>query len=147
MREPPGWPSIAPEDIAIGVAHRDQAELIRGMLRRSDIAGAERIVVDNANRLRGREFEITVVWHPLSGRRDATEFHLEAPFSWREVLRARRLTRLPRCFSVASNKVPSAPVAQVVRFDAALRQANADSLIREHVDRYADHGSSLEVVK
>ncbi|MEY9861000.1 hypothetical protein ABH935_006638 [Catenulispora sp. GAS73] len=48
------------------------------MLRRSDIAGAERIVVDNANRLQGRNFEITVVWHPLSGRRDATEFHLKA---------------------------------------------------------------------
>jgi hypothetical protein len=34
--------------------------------------------VDTANRLQGREFEITVVQHPLSGRRDATEFHLES---------------------------------------------------------------------
>jgi hypothetical protein len=74
----PGGRTISPEDIAVGVAHRDQAELIRGMLRRSGTAGAERIVVDNANRLQGREFELTVVLHPLSGRRDATEFHLEA---------------------------------------------------------------------
>jgi hypothetical protein len=74
----PGGRAIEPEDIAIGVAHRDQAEQIRTMLRRSDTAGADQIVVDTANRLQGREFEITVVLHPLSGRRDATEFHLEA---------------------------------------------------------------------
>jgi hypothetical protein len=74
----PGGRAIGPEDIAIGVAHRDQAELIRSLLRRSGTAGAEQIVVDTANRLQGREFEITVVQHPLSGRRDATEFHLES---------------------------------------------------------------------
>jgi len=74
----PDGRAVEPEDIAIGVAHRDQAEQIRAMLRRSSTAGTERIVVDTANRLQGREFEITVVLHPLSGRRDATEFHLEA---------------------------------------------------------------------
>src|ERR1700730_9622283 len=31
-----------------------------------------------ANRLQGREFDVTIVLHPLSGRRDATAFHLEA---------------------------------------------------------------------
>lgn len=36
------------------------------------------VVVDTANRLQGREYEVTVVLHPLSGRRDATAFHLEA---------------------------------------------------------------------
>lgn len=74
----PGGRGVEPEDIAIGVAHRDQAELVRGLLRRSGTAGADRIVVDTANRLQGREFEVTVVLHPLSGRRDATEFHLES---------------------------------------------------------------------
>ena len=29
------------------------------------------------NRLQGRQFEVTLVWHPLSGRRDASAFHLE----------------------------------------------------------------------
>jgi len=36
------------------------------------------IRVDTANRLQGREFEIVIVVHPLSGRREATAFHLEA---------------------------------------------------------------------
>ena len=36
------------------------------------------ITVDTANRLQGREYDVTVVLHPLSGRRDATAFHLES---------------------------------------------------------------------
>ena len=36
------------------------------------------IRVDTANRLQGAEFAVTIVVHPLSGRRDATAFHLEA---------------------------------------------------------------------
>ena len=39
---------------------------------------ASGVTVDTANRLQGREYEATVVLHPLSGRRDATAFHLEA---------------------------------------------------------------------
>jgi hypothetical protein len=35
---------------------------------------AERITVDTANRLQGREYEVVVVANPLSGRRDATTF-------------------------------------------------------------------------
>src|ERR1700738_5034192 len=31
-----------------------------------------------ANRLQGREFDVMIMLHPLSGRRDATAFHLEA---------------------------------------------------------------------
>jgi hypothetical protein len=67
-------PGGAPVRIAIGAAHRDQAATIRGML---GPAGAG-ITVDTANRLQGREYDVTVVLHPLSGRRDATAFHLEA---------------------------------------------------------------------
>ena len=36
------------------------------------------VTVDTANRLQGREYDLTVVLHPLSGRQDATAFHLEA---------------------------------------------------------------------
>lgn len=61
--------------IAIGTAHRDQAAAIRAALG-ADLA--EAVVVDTANRLQGREYDVTVVLHPLSGRRDATAFHLEA---------------------------------------------------------------------
>jgi AAA domain len=37
-----------------------------------------RVVADTANRLQGREFDVMIMLHPLSGRRDATAFHLEA---------------------------------------------------------------------
>ncbi|WP_067574725.1 AAA domain-containing protein [Nocardia acidivorans] len=65
-------------DIAIGVAHRDQADLVRAALSRTGNPDAARVVVNTANRLQGREFEVVIVVHPLSGRRDATSFHLEA---------------------------------------------------------------------
>jgi len=61
-------------DIAIGVAHTDQRDHVRAAL---DRAALPQVTVDTANRLQGRQFEITLVWHPLSGRRDATAFHLE----------------------------------------------------------------------
>ncbi|HEY0699268.1 MAG TPA: AAA domain-containing protein [Micromonospora sp.] len=60
--------------IAVGAAHRDQVAVIRSLL---GVAGAE-VTVDTANRLQGREYDVTVVLHPLSGRRDATAFHLES---------------------------------------------------------------------
>jgi hypothetical protein len=69
---------VGPDRIAIGVAHRDQADQIRAALTRAAAAGAAQITVDTANRLQGREFDVTIVVHPLSGRRDATAFHLEA---------------------------------------------------------------------
>ncbi|MEV4015672.1 AAA domain-containing protein [Nonomuraea angiospora] len=65
-------------DIAIGVAHRDQADLVRAALTRTGNPNSPRVAVDTANRLQGREFEVVIVVHPLSGRRDATAFHLEA---------------------------------------------------------------------
>jgi hypothetical protein len=60
--------------IAIGAAHRDQVAAIRAFLPEH----ARDITVDTANRLQGREYDLTVVLHPLSGRRDATAFHLES---------------------------------------------------------------------
>jgi hypothetical protein len=61
--------------VAVGTAHRDQAQAIRAILLAGGLPG---ITVDTANRLQGREFDIVIVLHPLSGRRDATAFHLEA---------------------------------------------------------------------
>jgi hypothetical protein len=66
---------VTADRIAVGTAHRDQAHAIRAILRAGGLPG---ITVDTANRLQGREFDITIVLHPLSGRRDATAFHLEA---------------------------------------------------------------------
>ena len=65
---------LTPGRIAIGAAHRDQAAAIRALLP-PEAAG---VTVDTANRLQGREYDLTIVLHPLSGRRDATAFHLES---------------------------------------------------------------------
>jgi superfamily I DNA and/or RNA helicase len=65
---------VTPERIAIGTAHRDQAAAVRAVLASRGVSG---VTVDTANRLQGREFELVIVLHPLSGRRDATAFHLE----------------------------------------------------------------------
>ncbi len=65
---------VTADRIAVGAAHRDQAAAIRAQL---GPAGAG-ITVDTANRLQGREYDVTIVLHPLSGRQDATAFHLES---------------------------------------------------------------------
>ncbi|CAM5743881.1 hypothetical protein [Streptomyces afghaniensis 772] [Streptomyces afghaniensis] len=72
-RSPDPAPLTA-DRIAVGTAHRDQAAAVRAAL--ADL-GVTDVVVDTANRLQGREYDVTVVLHPLSGRPDATAFHLE----------------------------------------------------------------------
>ncbi|WP_343245050.1 AAA domain-containing protein [Streptomyces sp. SID14478] len=70
-------PEAAPltaDRICVGTAHRDQAAAVRSALAE---LGVRDVTVDTANRLQGREFDVTVVLHPLSGRPDATAFHLE----------------------------------------------------------------------
>ena len=69
-----GVSALTADRIAIGAAHRDQAAAIRSFLPPS----AAGVTVDTANRLQGREYDLTVVLHPLSGRQDATAFHLES---------------------------------------------------------------------
>jgi hypothetical protein len=99
-----GAHDVTADRIAIGVAHRDQAAAVRRALRAraaaypvlsgsapgDDNAGpgdtgpgnggrdVTKVVADTANRLQGREFDVMIMLHPLSGRRDATAFHLEA---------------------------------------------------------------------
>ncbi|MFE9132152.1 AAA domain-containing protein [Streptomyces sp. NPDC007148] len=68
---------LLPGDIAIGAAHRSQAHDIRALLTRH-YPRLHGITVDTANRLQGCEFRVTIVLHPLSGRGDASAFHLEA---------------------------------------------------------------------
>jgi hypothetical protein len=64
-----------PARIAVGVSHNDQAEAVRTRIALDPrLTG---VTVDTANRLQGREFDVTLVWHPLSGRVDASAFHLE----------------------------------------------------------------------
>lgn len=66
---------VRPERVAIGAAHRNQVTAIEAELKR---VGAHGIRVGTANRLQGAEFDLMVVLHPLSGRRDATSFYLES---------------------------------------------------------------------
>ncbi|MFF5227158.1 AAA domain-containing protein [Dactylosporangium sp. NPDC000521] len=71
---PDGRP-VTVDRIAVGAAHRDQVAAIRQALAGT---AANDVTVDTANRLQGREYDVTVILHPLSGRRDASAFHLEA---------------------------------------------------------------------
>jgi hypothetical protein len=71
---------LSAADIAVGVAHNSQKSAVVSQVRRvCEELGLDldAVVVDTANRLQGREFAVVVVWHPLSGRRDATEFHAD----------------------------------------------------------------------
>lgn len=65
---------LTADRICVGTAHRDQAAAVRAALTE---LGVRDVTVDTANRLQGREYDVTVVLHPLSGRPDATAFHLE----------------------------------------------------------------------
>ena len=88
VSERPGGPhDVTADRIAIGVAHRDQAAAVKRALRARAAAypvlnepprDVTHVVADTANRLQGREFDVMIMLHPLSGRRDATAFHLEA---------------------------------------------------------------------
>ncbi|WP_433889559.1 AAA domain-containing protein [Streptomyces sp. CA-111067] len=69
---------LTADRIAVGTAHRDQAAAVRAALTAQGVRlGVGGVTVDTANRLQGREFDVTVILHPLSGRPDATAFHLE----------------------------------------------------------------------
>ncbi|WP_228472882.1 AAA domain-containing protein [Streptomyces cyaneochromogenes] len=68
---------LQPGDIAIGTAHSSQAHHIRALLARN-YPQLHGVTVNTANRLQGSEFRVTIVLHPLSGRGDASAFHLEA---------------------------------------------------------------------
>ncbi|MFD9395854.1 AAA family ATPase [Streptomyces sp. NPDC060000] len=65
---------LTADRVAVGTAHRDQAAAVRAALAE---LGVREVTVDTANRLQGMEFDVTVILHPLSGRPDATAFHLE----------------------------------------------------------------------
>ena len=67
--------------IAVGVAHRAQRDAVRARLAaalRAQGIAPETVVVDTANRLQGRQYELVIAWHPMSGRRHATGFHVDA---------------------------------------------------------------------
>jgi len=71
---------LQPLRVAVGTAHTAQVDAVRRALREQCIAAnrvVPAVVISTANRLQGREFDVTIVWHPLSGRTDPGEFHLD----------------------------------------------------------------------
>ncbi|EQD59318.1 hypothetical protein B1B_08255 [mine drainage metagenome] len=68
------WTAIARTRVAVGVSHNEQKDLLRARL---DAAGLMEIVVDTANKLQGREFDVMIAWHPLAGLPDPDPFHLD----------------------------------------------------------------------
>lgn len=65
---------VTPEKIGVVCAHVSQVNAVRERLRR-DLAG---VFVEIANRYQGIERAFMFVHHPLSGRVDASAFHLDA---------------------------------------------------------------------
>lgn len=52
---------VTADRVAVGTAHRDQAAAVRAALADLGVPG---VTVDTANRLQGREYDVTVVLHP-----------------------------------------------------------------------------------
>jgi AAA domain len=69
-----GFTPLRPADIAVGVSHNDQKDLMRALL---DSYGLPGVRVDTANRLQGLTFEVVVAWHPLAGAAVTDAFHLD----------------------------------------------------------------------
>jgi hypothetical protein len=69
-----GFTSLHPSDIAVGVSHNDQKDLLRALL---DSYGLSGVRVDTANRLQGLTFEVVIAWHPLAGAAVTDAFHLD----------------------------------------------------------------------
>ena len=78
IRDEHGTRPLQPNKVAVGVTHREQRDHVRHALNAACGPAGREVIVETANVLQGREFEVVVVWHPLSGRRDATQFHLDA---------------------------------------------------------------------
>jgi hypothetical protein len=70
----PRLADLRPEQVAVGVSHNDQKDLLRFAL---DARGLGGVVVETANKFQGLEFEVVFVWHPLAGLPEADGFHLD----------------------------------------------------------------------
>jgi hypothetical protein len=69
-----GPTDLRPSEIAVGVSHNDQKDLLRALL---DDYGLSAVRVETANRLQGLTFEVVVAWHPLAGAPVTDAFHLD----------------------------------------------------------------------
>jgi hypothetical protein len=65
---------LEPGQVAVGVSHNDQKDLLRVALAGRGLGD---VVVETANKLQGLEFEVVFVWHPLAGLPEPDGFHLD----------------------------------------------------------------------
>jgi superfamily I DNA and/or RNA helicase len=65
---------VEPRTIGVVCAHVSQVNAVRERLPR----GFEDVFVETADRFQGLERPVMLVYHPLSGRADADQFHLDA---------------------------------------------------------------------
>jgi hypothetical protein len=63
-------------DLAVVTTHTAQANLVVTGLEDAGV-DTSALTITTANKIQGREFALTIAWHPLAGRVDATEFHLD----------------------------------------------------------------------
>ena len=137
-----GSQPLLPGRIAVGTAHRDQAAAVRKALTALgvpvDADAGPAVTVDTANRLQGREYDVTVVLHPLSGRPDATAFHLE---TGRLCVLASRHRHA--CIVVARAGIPELldehPATEPVQLGAAVRFPDgweANHAVLAHLGRH-----------
>jgi hypothetical protein len=70
----PEFADLRPRDVAVGVSHNDQKDLLRVLL---DEVGLDTVPVETANRLQGLTYEVVVAWHPLAGAAVTDAFHLD----------------------------------------------------------------------
>ena len=69
-----GFTDLNPSEIAVGVSHNDQKDLLRALL---DSYGLSSVRVETANKLQGLTFEVVIAWHPLAGAGVTDAFHLD----------------------------------------------------------------------
>lgn len=133
-RSPDPVPLTA-DRIAVGTAHRDQAAAVRAALAGLGVSG---VTVDTANRLQGREFDVTVMLHPLSGRPDATAFHLETGRLC--VLASRhRHACVVVCRAGVDRLLDEHPSAEPVRLGVTVKFPDGWEAMMSTWDQWSDH--------
>lgn len=69
-----GGRRLSPAELAIITARTSQVAAVEPALE--DLRVPDGVVVSTADRIQGREFAATFVWHPLAGATDASDFLL-----------------------------------------------------------------------
>jgi hypothetical protein len=78
LGHPNGVRPLGVDDVAVLVAHHDQKAAVQRALATAGRIGTRTPRVATFNTIQGATVAIAVVWHPLSGRTDVSDFHADA---------------------------------------------------------------------